>query len=268
MPDSRKKCYSVGEEALQIRLEKPRKLWRIVVRTEELLPIEVDQMRRCFSHLHLGFPRDLDKIAAHDGSAREGSHSLHQGGTQSSSTISTEVASGIAETVALSVSGEPFGATATFNPQSVIVGSSSTLTVDPGTAAAGTYPLTITGTSASATHSTNVALTISPSTPVTDDFSISASPATLSLKQNSSGTVTISTAVTSGGTQPVTLSVSGVPSNAHATISPNSVNAGGTATLTVDTGSASVDTYTLTITGTGPSGSHTTTISLKVRRGK
>jgi uncharacterized membrane protein len=42
----------------------------------------------------------------------------------------------------------------------VTAGSSSTLTVNAGTAAPGTYPLTVTGTGSSATHSTPISLTI------------------------------------------------------------------------------------------------------------
>jgi fibronectin type 3 domain-containing protein len=43
----------------------------------------------------------------------------------------------------------------------VTAGGSSTLTVNAGTAAPGTYSLTVTGTGPSATHSTTVSLTVS-----------------------------------------------------------------------------------------------------------
>jgi hypothetical protein len=80
-------------------------------------------------------------------------------GEAGSSTISTAVTSGSAQTVSLSVSGAPTGATASLNPASVTAGGSSTLT-NAGTAATGTYTLTVNGTGASATHSTTVSLTI------------------------------------------------------------------------------------------------------------
>src|SRR5579859_1451435 len=79
-------------------------------------------------------------------------------------TVSTAVTSGSAQTVNLTASGVPSGASAAFNPASVTSGASSTLTVNAGTAAAGTYTLTITGTGTSATHSTTLTLTINQST--------------------------------------------------------------------------------------------------------
>src|SRR6266550_3888141 len=93
------------------------------------------------------------------------------------STVATAVTSGSAQTVSLSANGLPSGATASFSPASVTAGGSSTLTLGAGTAATGTYTLTGPGTGASATHST--ALTFTITAPVTNDFSISASPASL-----------------------------------------------------------------------------------------
>jgi len=84
-------------------------------------------------------------------------------GASGGSTISTAVTSGSAQTVNLSVSGVPAGASALLSPSSVTAGGSSTLTVNAGTAAAGTYMLTVTGTGSSATHSTTVALTVTSS---------------------------------------------------------------------------------------------------------
>jgi outer membrane protein assembly factor BamB len=92
-------------------------------------------------------------------SANPTSLSLAQGAS-GDSTISTIVVSGSPQAVNLSISGLPSGATASFDPTSVTAGSSSTLTVNAGTAAPGTYPLTVTGTGSSATHSTPISLTI------------------------------------------------------------------------------------------------------------
>src|SRR5207249_913149 len=139
--------------------------------------------------------------------ASPASLSLAQGAT-GTSTISTAVTSGTAETLDLTVTGAPSGATATLNPIAVTAGGSSTLTVGAGTAAAGTYTLTVTGTATSATHSTLVSLTVT-AAPPSDDFSMSANPTSLSLVQGQSGTSTISTAVTSGSAQTVSLSTSG-----------------------------------------------------------
>ncbi|MGZ3666285.1 MAG: hypothetical protein ACXVDA_17590, partial [Ktedonobacterales bacterium] len=83
--------------------------------------------------------------------------------TNGTSTISTTTTSGSAQTVNLTVSGMPAGASASLNPTSVTSGGSSTLTVNAGTAAAGTYALTVTGTGTSATHTTGVTLTVTTS---------------------------------------------------------------------------------------------------------
>ncbi|MCW2879632.1 MAG: hypothetical protein JWQ95_3732 [Sphaerisporangium sp.] len=78
-------------------------------------------------------------------------------------TVSTQVLSGSAESVALSATGLPSGATASFNPASVTAGNSSTMTITTsGTTPQGTYPITITGTAPSATHTTSFSLTVNP----------------------------------------------------------------------------------------------------------
>jgi hypothetical protein len=177
---------------------------------------------------------------------------------QGTVTVSTAVTSGSAETVALTVSGVPSGATATFSPTSVTAGGSSTLTISAGTAGAGTYTLTVKGTGTTS-HSTNVTLTVTGT--ITNDFSISASPGSLSLTQGTNGTSTISTAITSGSAETVALTVSGVPSGATATLSPTSVTAGSSSTLTVSTGTAAAGSYTLTVTGTGTT-THSATVAL------
>jgi hypothetical protein len=82
-------------------------------------------------------------------------------GSSASTTVSTAVVSGSAESVSLSASGLPSGATASFNPTSVTAGGSSTLTISTSTSTpSGTYPITVTGTAASATHSTTYSLTV------------------------------------------------------------------------------------------------------------
>jgi hypothetical protein len=82
-------------------------------------------------------------------------------GSSATATVSTTRVSGTAESVALTASGLPSGATASFSPTSVTAGASSTLTISTtSSTAAGTYPITITGTAASATHTTSYSLTV------------------------------------------------------------------------------------------------------------
>ena len=88
------------------------------------------------------------------------SGSVNPGGSVSA-TVSTAVTSGSAQTVALSASGLPSGASASFSPSSVTAGGSSTMTISTAaTTPAGTFPVTITGTGTSATHTTSFSLTV------------------------------------------------------------------------------------------------------------
>ncbi|HEY7340568.1 MAG TPA: protease pro-enzyme activation domain-containing protein [Ktedonobacterales bacterium] len=99
----------------------------------------------------------------------------------------------------------------------------------------------------------------------TNDFSISASPSSLSIAQGSNGTSTISTAVTSGSAGTVSLSASVSPSGPTASLNPTSVTAGGTSTLTVTVGaSVATGSYTVTVTGTEGSAVHNTSVSVTV----
>ena len=183
-------------------------------------------------------------------------------GQSVTSTIGTTVTGGNAQTVTLSATGLPSGATASFNPSSVTAGGSSTLTISTTTSTlGGTYTVTVTGTGASATHSTSVALTVS----VPDDFSMGASPSSVSVVQGSSATSSISTSVTSGNAQTLTLSATGLPAGATAAFNPSTVTAGGSSTLTIGTvTSTPVGSYTVTVTGTGASATHSTSVALTV----
>lgn len=99
-----------------------------------------------------------------------------------------------------------------------------------------------------------------------DDFSIAASPTSLSLNPGGSGTSTITTAITSGSAEAVSLSLSGAPSGVTGSFSPSSITGAGSATLTINTtSSAAPGTYALTVTGTASSGSHTASISLTIQ---
>ena len=99
----------------------------------------------------------------------------------------------------------------------------------------------------------------------TNDFSVGVTPGSGSTAPGASTTASVSTAVTSGSAQSVSLSTSGAPAGVTATVSPASVTAGGSATLTVTASStAAAGTYPITVKGTAASGSHTATYSLTV----
>lgn len=100
-------------------------------------------------------------------SASPSAASVAPGGS-ATSTISTTVTSGSAQSVALSAGGLPTGASASFNPTSVTAGGSSTLTLSTAsTTPSGSYGITITGTGTSATHTTAFTLTVGSSGGIT-----------------------------------------------------------------------------------------------------
>jgi kumamolisin len=101
----------------------------------------------------------------------------------------------------------------------------------------------------------------------TPAFSISSSPAALSVVVGSSASSTITTLVSGGFNSAIALTATGAPTGVTVGLSPASIAAPGsgssTATLTVAS-TTTPGTYTITVTGTGGGITHTATISLTV----
>ncbi|BFV55631.1 glycosyl hydrolase family 18 protein [Kitasatospora sp. CMC57] len=98
-----------------------------------------------------------------------------------------------------------------------------------------------------------------------NDFSVTATPGAGSVVAGSGTTAAISTAVTSGAAQSLTLTVSGAPAGVTAAVNPGTVTAGSGAMLSVTTTAATAPgSYPLTVKATGASGSHTATYTLTV----
>jgi regulation of enolase protein 1 (concanavalin A-like superfamily) len=182
-------------------------------------------------------------------------------GNNATYTTSISALNGFTNTVNLSVSGLPTGATANFNPTSVTGSGNSTLTVSTATTTpTGTYPLTITGTSGSLSHSTTVTLVVT-----TPDFSLSATPSSQTAVPGNNAVYTTTISPLLGFTNTVNLSVNGLPTGATASFNPTSVAGSGSSTLTVSTATTTpTGTYPLTITGTSGSLSHSTAVTLVV----
>src|SRR6516162_5114305 len=150
-------------------------------------------------------------------------------GNVGTSTITVNPVNGFSGSVNLSVSGLPSGVTANFNPPSATSASTLTLTA-ASNAATGTVTLTITGVSGTLTHTTTLTLTVN--APVVPDFSLSASPASLSITQGNAGSSTITVNPVNGFSGSVGLSVSGLPSGVTASFNPTSTTSTSTLTLT------------------------------------
>ncbi|MFC5489852.1 hypothetical protein ACFPK6_11555 [Dokdonella soli] len=185
-------------------------------------------------------------------------------GSGTSYTATVGAVNGFNGTVNFSVSGLPSGAGASFNPASVNTSGSSTMSVTTAaTTPAGSYPLTITGTSGSIVHTASVTLVVN--TAPTPDFAITATPASQSVVQGAGTSYTTSVTASGGFTGTVTFSVSGLPSGASGSFNPTSVNTSGSSTLSVTTAATTpTGSYPLTITGTSGAIVHSASVTLVV----
>ena len=182
-------------------------------------------------------------------------------GASGTSAIAISPQNGFQGTVSLAASGLPSGVTASFSASSTTT--SSTLTLSTATSvAAGTYTVTITGTSGSLHNTAAVTLTVAAAT----RYTISASPASVSITQGASGSSTITVTPLSGFTASVTLSVSGLPSGVTAAFSPASTTSTAhTSTLSFKAAAnATPGSSTVTVTGTSGTMSSKATIMLTI----
>lgn len=194
-------------------------------------------------------------------------------GASDISIITITSLNGFKKTVDLMVSDVPLGATAILNPEQVTPPAdgieTSTLTVSVDLSATpGTYFLTVTGTSNSRQHSTEVILEIVELPP--PDFSIEANPAALTIEQGGSDTSTIAVTSINGFNQAVDLAVTSTPiAGVTASLDPVQVtppvDGSIISTLEIDVDLSAVSgSYTLTVTGTSGALQHGVEVDLEV----
>ena len=162
-------------------------------------------------------------------------------------------------TVAMTISGLPTAATASFTPDQVLTGGSTTLTVSTSSSTpAGTYQLTIRGTSGPVMRTATVTLVVS------GNFSLSATPSSRTIAPAGRTTYTITASPGSSGA--IALAISGLPKFATASFNPSTISGSGTSTLTINTNkNVARGTYTLTITGTAGTTVKTTIVTLVIQ---
>jgi hypothetical protein len=171
---------------------------------------------------------------------------------------------GFSGTVNFSVTGLPAGASSVFEPGSSTSGTTLIVFVPAGVAA-GTYPLTITGTSGTATATTNLSLSVTAQAA----FTLGAAASTVSLTPGHSATDALTMTPVGGFTGTASFSASGLPAGVTASFSPASSATGTSLGLTASA-SAAAGTYPITITasvaGTGSSNAftETTTVTLVI----
>src|SRR5271169_5849562 len=198
-------------------------------------------------------------------SASPSSLSVAQG-NQGTSTITTTVSGGFNSAITLSASGVPMGTTVSFNPNPIPTpgSGSSTMTITVGASTpVGTYPITVTGSGGGIQQNTTVTLTVT----AAPNFAISASPASVSIQQGNQGTSTITTTISGGFNNAITLSASGLPTGTTVSFNPNPIPSpgSGNSTMTITVGASTpVGTYPITVTGSGGGIQQNTTVTLTV----
>ena len=193
-------------------------------------------------------------------SATPSSLFMQIGGPSPTSLISTSVI-GQAGTVNLSAQTSNPGVSATFNPGAVTSGSSATMTVGLASSVIpGYYGIRVFGTEGVVSHYVDVTLqVIAP-----PDFTIAASPNTLSIVQGSLDRTDITTTAI-GFASAINLSASVTPAGPTAAFNQATIVAGGLSILTVTAGYAvAPGTYTVTVTGVEGSFMHSTSITVTV----
>jgi phosphoheptose isomerase len=182
-------------------------------------------------------------------------------GASGTDTISVTDVSPFAGSVSFAATGQPSGVTAAFSPTSSATSSVLTLTAS-STAVAGTYTITVTGTSGSlAPVTTSFTLTV---TSPTGGFTLKPSSSALTVAAGSSGTDTITVTDISPFTGTVAFTATGQPTGVTAAFSPTSSATSSVLTLAVGS-TVTAGTYTITVTGTsGTLTPVTTTFTLTV----
>ena len=193
-------------------------------------------------------------------SANPSAFYMQQGAANPTTTISTTVV-GTAGTITLTALTTDPGLSATFKPGSITAGSSSTLTIGVASSVApGYYGVRAVGTEGPVTHYVDISLHIV----APPDFTIAASPTSLSIVQGSLDRTDITTTAI-GAASSIDLSASVVPTGPTAVFAQSTIVAGGLAILTVSAGyGVAPGNYTVTVTGVEGSFTHSTTVTVTV----
>jgi hypothetical protein len=177
--------------------------------------------------------------------------------TNATSTIALNATGGFTGTVSLFESSSPStGLSCTFYPMNVTLGSSGTSTLSCRSTTATTYTLIVNGASGTTGNSTTVTFTF-------QDFSIAASPTSITQNVGVSGSSTITVSPLNGFTGTVSLSVSTNSTNLSCTLSSMSIT-GGSGTSSMSCTASAAGGYLATVTGTSGSLSHSVNVTYAI----
>jgi subtilase family serine protease len=182
-------------------------------------------------------------------------------GTES---ITSTVLNGFNSAITFSASGQPSGMTIAFSPNPITGAGSSTMTITAGSSVAlGKYNIKVAGTSGSITEIVTVVLTVAQPNP---NFSVSASPTSITAAPGGSGTSTIRVGAIGTFKSNVALSATGYPTGVTVHLKPTSISKGsGSSTMTVTVGKKiKPGAYNIVINASGGGITHTTSVTLNV----
>jgi outer membrane protein assembly factor BamB len=191
--------------------------------------------------------------------------SLTAGATGQSISVTATAINGFTGMVSVALTELPAGVTASPSTLSLMPGVAQSVTLTAASsAAAATATVTLTGASGSLTHSTAVALTVTAAP--APDFTLTVSPASLTLTPGSSGqSVAVIANASNGFTGTVMVSPTGLPAGVTANPSTLSLTPGVSQNLTLTAGSsAATGTASVTLTGKSGTLTHAATLALTV----
>jgi len=179
-------------------------------------------------------------------------------GQTATSTISLHPTGGFSGTVDLTATSAPAGISVSCVPSSISGSQTSTCTLASSTP--GSYTVTVTGTNGSLVHTTSISVTVT--APAGPDFSITATPNTVSFVAGQSASSTISLQSTGGFNGPVSLAAASTPAGVTTSCVPASIS--GTQTSACTVSGTTPGSYTVVVTGTNGTLSHTASMAVTV----
>jgi hypothetical protein len=182
-------------------------------------------------------------------------------------TVLATATGGFTASVAVSIAGLPAGVTATPATLTLAPGVAQTVTLQAtAVAAAAAATVTLTGTSGDLTHASSVALTVTAAAAPTPDFTLSLTPATLTIAAGQTGAavIVLATAV-NGFSGSVAVGITGLPAGVTATPAALTLAPGVSQTVTLQaTAQTAAGASIVTFTGTSGTLTHAATLPLTV----
>jgi hypothetical protein len=178
--------------------------------------------------------------------------------------LQVKTTTGFPNPVSLSITGLPANTSASFTPGTVNVPGNSELDIHTNAQTpVGSFPLTLTGTSTTVTHTLGLTLEV---IPPNSDFSISVSPTSQTIRKSQGVNAVYAVHVTAqnGFIGTVVFTATGAPADGLAFFNPGSVTTSGDVNFLYDAAQSPLGTFTLTIIATSGPLQHTIQVTCQV----